>query len=237
MLSDCREQRPFYPQLEGTVLGTLQIPTTLPPSDELLALGGMKEHALADYYLGRLKEYPVNILGLHAEIEGLKYLRWLRLFPKPPCIHSAIFSSITRTMVATSSGSTSQVFGREPPEGDYWNAKRNAPRENFLGLGCPKKIPLPWIRYARLPGMAPVAILNQADVARDGPTPNIVEELPLVEAVKKIFQHGSLPSSLSFVLQLTYRSGSSSIRCHVQVEFINRNHGRSVKVVQVSRES
>ena len=78
--SDCRGQRPFYPQLEGTVLGTLQIPTTLPTSDELLGLGGMKEQALADYYLGRLKEYPVNILGLHAEIEGLKYLRWLRLF-------------------------------------------------------------------------------------------------------------------------------------------------------------
>ena len=79
MLSDCREQRPFYPQLEGTVLGTLQIPTTLPTSDELLALGGMKEHALADYYLGRLKEYPVNILGLHAEIEETQVFKVVTL--------------------------------------------------------------------------------------------------------------------------------------------------------------
>jgi undecaprenyl phosphate-alpha-L-ara4FN deformylase len=78
--SDCRGHRPFYPQLEGMVLKTLQIPATLPTSDELLGLGGIKEHALADYYLSHLKEHPVNILGMHAEVEGLKYVGWLRFF-------------------------------------------------------------------------------------------------------------------------------------------------------------
>lgn len=78
--SDCRGRRPFYPLLDSTVLKVLQIPTTLPTSDELLGLDGMKEQGLADYYLARLKEDAVNVLGLHAEIEGLKYAGWLRAF-------------------------------------------------------------------------------------------------------------------------------------------------------------
>ena len=78
--SDCRGQRPFYPRVAGTVLKTLQVPTTLPTSDELLGRDGMNEQALADYYLRSLREDCVNLLGLHAEIEGLSYAGWLRTF-------------------------------------------------------------------------------------------------------------------------------------------------------------
>jgi len=78
--SDCRGQKPFYPRVAGMVLKTLQIPTTLPTTDELLGVGGMNEHALADYYLRSLREDCVNLLGLHAEIEGLRYAGWLRTF-------------------------------------------------------------------------------------------------------------------------------------------------------------
>jgi undecaprenyl phosphate-alpha-L-ara4FN deformylase len=78
--SDCRGQRPFYPRVAGTVLKTLQIPTTLPTSDELLGVDGMKEQALADYYLRKLAKDAANVLGLHAEIEGLRYAGWLRTF-------------------------------------------------------------------------------------------------------------------------------------------------------------
>jgi peptidoglycan/xylan/chitin deacetylase (PgdA/CDA1 family) len=78
--SDCRGQRPFYPRVAGTVLKTLQIPTTLPTSDELLGVEGRKEQALSNYYLSKLHEDAVNVLGLHAEIEGLRHAGWLRMF-------------------------------------------------------------------------------------------------------------------------------------------------------------
>jgi peptidoglycan/xylan/chitin deacetylase (PgdA/CDA1 family) len=78
--SDCRGQKPFYPRVGGIVLKTLQIPTTLPTSDELLGLDGMNEERLADYYLGSLRRDSVNLLGLHAEMEGLRYAGWLRTF-------------------------------------------------------------------------------------------------------------------------------------------------------------
>ena len=38
--SDCRDDAPFYPELDGGSAKTLQIPTTLPTSDELLAARG-----------------------------------------------------------------------------------------------------------------------------------------------------------------------------------------------------
>ncbi len=78
--SDCRGQKPFYPRVTGTVLKTLQVPTTLPTSDEILGVEGMNQQALADYYLRRLREDRVNLLGLHAELEGLRYAGWLRTF-------------------------------------------------------------------------------------------------------------------------------------------------------------
>ena len=78
--SDCRGQKPFYPRVAGAVLKTLQIPTTLPTSDELLGVDGMNEQALADYYLHSLHQDSVNLLGLHAEMEGLRYAGWLRAF-------------------------------------------------------------------------------------------------------------------------------------------------------------
>jgi hypothetical protein len=78
--SDCRGQKPFYPRVAGMVLKTLQIPTTLPTSDELLGLHGMNEERLADYYLRNLRQDSINLLGLHGEMEGLRYAGWLRSF-------------------------------------------------------------------------------------------------------------------------------------------------------------
>ncbi len=78
--SDCRGTRPFYPLVDGTVLKTLQIPTTLPTSDELLGMRGINERTLSDYYLSRLRNSAVNVMGLHPEIEGIKHANWLHMF-------------------------------------------------------------------------------------------------------------------------------------------------------------
>ncbi len=78
--SDCRGRRPFYPLVDGTVLGTLQVPTTLPTSDEVLGTVGITVENLADYYRSKLIEDSVNVLGLHAELEGLGSMKWLHEF-------------------------------------------------------------------------------------------------------------------------------------------------------------
>jgi len=93
--SDCRGHRPFYPRVAGSVLKTLQIPTTLPTSDELLGVRGMNGQALADYYLRGLRRDCVNLMGLHAEIEGLRYAGWLRTFLAASLKRGAEFSLLS----------------------------------------------------------------------------------------------------------------------------------------------
>lgn len=78
--SDCRGHHPFYPRVDGAILTTLQIPTTLPTSDEILGTPGINEDTIAGYYLDNLRQDRVNVLGLHSEFEGLRYAGWLRAF-------------------------------------------------------------------------------------------------------------------------------------------------------------
>jgi len=94
-VSDCRGNRPFYPRIAGTVLKTLQIPTTLRTSDEVLGVDGITEQSLADYYLRNLREDRINLLGLHAEIEGLNYSGWLRTFLAASLHRGAKFSLLS----------------------------------------------------------------------------------------------------------------------------------------------
>src|SRR5262249_6978707 len=93
--SDCRGERPVSPRVAGRLLKTLQIPTTLPTSDELLGIDGMNEQLLADYYLRRLRGDCINLLGLHAEIEGLNYSGWLRTFLAASLHRGAKFSLLS----------------------------------------------------------------------------------------------------------------------------------------------
>lgn len=76
--SDTRVGPPFFPLLAGGAAArTLQVPTTLPTSDELLAAGAARSDGLADWYDRRLRADTLNVVGLHAEAEGLQLAAWL----------------------------------------------------------------------------------------------------------------------------------------------------------------
>jgi peptidoglycan/xylan/chitin deacetylase (PgdA/CDA1 family) len=76
--SDCRDGAPFYPARDGWRARTLQIPTTLPTSDELLGAGAARADDLADWYDAHLVPGQVNVVGVHAEAEGIHFAEWLR---------------------------------------------------------------------------------------------------------------------------------------------------------------
>lgn len=78
--SDCRGTSPFFPKVNGQVFRTLQIPTTLPTLDELLGRSEFSLEKIADHYLSLLKPDLPNILTVHAELEGIKYLSWFQNF-------------------------------------------------------------------------------------------------------------------------------------------------------------
>jgi undecaprenyl phosphate-alpha-L-ara4FN deformylase len=66
--SDARGTHPFIPRSTGTVYKTPQIPTTLPTLDELLG----------SHYLSLLKPEGLNVLTIHAELEGMKQIALFR---------------------------------------------------------------------------------------------------------------------------------------------------------------
>lgn len=74
--SDARGRSPFRPRFGGRVFDTPQIPTTLPTLDELLGLPEHPESGLVDEYLGWLREDALNVLTVHAEIEGMAHRVW-----------------------------------------------------------------------------------------------------------------------------------------------------------------
>ena len=71
---------PFFPRINRTIFETLQIPTTLPTLDELLGLPEFPLNNLIYYYKSLLKVKCPNVLTIHAELEGMKYLGWFRDF-------------------------------------------------------------------------------------------------------------------------------------------------------------
>jgi undecaprenyl phosphate-alpha-L-ara4FN deformylase len=77
--SDTRDGPPFRPMVNSAPLATLQLPTALATSDELLGSGAARTDELAPWYLARLEPGP-QVIGLHAEAEGLHFSGWLRRF-------------------------------------------------------------------------------------------------------------------------------------------------------------
>lgn len=69
--SDTRGESAFFPEIDGRVFKTLEIPSTLPTFDELLGRPEFPDEKIAAHYVSLLKPDRPNILTVHAEIEGM----------------------------------------------------------------------------------------------------------------------------------------------------------------------
>lgn len=68
--SDCRGTSVFRP-LIGTVQCTPQIPVTLPTYDEAIGRDGITDENYSQKLLSQLKPEGLNVLAIHAEVEGM----------------------------------------------------------------------------------------------------------------------------------------------------------------------
>jgi len=78
--SDTRGTHPFFPRSKGKVFKTLQVPTTLPTLDELLGRPEYPEDRIVAHYLSLLDPDKLNVLTIHAEVEGMKNIALFRSF-------------------------------------------------------------------------------------------------------------------------------------------------------------
>lgn len=72
--SDTRGVSPFYPEIDGQIFKTLEIPSTLPTFDELLGRREFPDEKIIDHYASLLKTDQFNVFTIHAEIEGMMKL-------------------------------------------------------------------------------------------------------------------------------------------------------------------
>jgi undecaprenyl phosphate-alpha-L-ara4FN deformylase len=69
--SDTRGGAPFFPRAGGIAFRTLEIPSTLPTFDELMGRPEYPDTKIVPHYLALLRADRVNVLTIHAEIEGM----------------------------------------------------------------------------------------------------------------------------------------------------------------------
>lgn len=73
--SDTRGRTPFRCRVDGEVLDTLEIPTTLPTLDEVMGREDLRNAAaVLEFYLARFDASRLNVHTLHAETEGMAEL-------------------------------------------------------------------------------------------------------------------------------------------------------------------
>jgi undecaprenyl phosphate-alpha-L-ara4FN deformylase len=73
--SDTRGIAPYRCFVEGRVLATPEIPTTLPTLDEVMGRRELSDdNAVRDFYLGLSKPDALNVHTIHAETEGMSQL-------------------------------------------------------------------------------------------------------------------------------------------------------------------
>jgi len=76
--SDSRGTHPFFPRVDGRVFKTIQMPTTLPTLDELLGRPEYPVDRMAEHYVSLLRPDALNVLTIHAELEGMRHQLLLR---------------------------------------------------------------------------------------------------------------------------------------------------------------
>ncbi|MFH1125029.1 MAG: 4-deoxy-4-formamido-L-arabinose-phosphoundecaprenol deformylase [Pseudomonadota bacterium] len=69
--SDCRGETLFRPVVDGKKLLQPQVPVTLPTYDEVIGRNGVSNNNYNEHMLNLLKPEGLNVLTIHAEVEGI----------------------------------------------------------------------------------------------------------------------------------------------------------------------
>jgi undecaprenyl phosphate-alpha-L-ara4FN deformylase len=78
--SDCRGEDIFFPVVNGDIISQPQIPVTLPTYDEVIGHNGISDRNYNEYMMSLFKHERLNILTIHAEVEGMACLDMFDLF-------------------------------------------------------------------------------------------------------------------------------------------------------------
>lgn len=112
--SDCRGKSIFFPVVDGVTLAQPQIPVTLPTYDEVIGRQGISNHNYNEYLLSLLQPDGLNVLTIHAEVEGMECLTMFAQFLKQAQSRGACFCPLGALLTNSKIERASMIFKTIP---------------------------------------------------------------------------------------------------------------------------
>ncbi len=120
--SDCRGQSVFYPVAQGQTLSQPQIPVTLPTYDEVVGNNGITKENYNEYLLTLLRPGRLNVLTIHAEVEGIVCLNMFNSFLKSAQQQGGLFVPLGNLLDDNDKIDFGTIAAREIPGRQGWVA-------------------------------------------------------------------------------------------------------------------
>jgi undecaprenyl phosphate-alpha-L-ara4FN deformylase len=120
--SDCRGETIFYPVVKGEVLSQPQVPVTLPTYDEVIGRAGISAGEYNDYLLSLLDPARLNVLAIHAEVEGIACLGMFERFLDAARARGASFVPLGALLRECSRIDKARLLPRSIPGREGWAA-------------------------------------------------------------------------------------------------------------------
>jgi undecaprenyl phosphate-alpha-L-ara4FN deformylase len=118
--SDCRGKSIFRPIVGGRELKHPQIPVTLPTYDEVVGCNGVTDSNYNDYLLSLVDCQKLNVLAIHAEVEGIAYLEMFEQFLNMSISKGISFVPLSLLLSEYHSTESATIIRKEIPGRQGW---------------------------------------------------------------------------------------------------------------------
>lgn len=118
--SDCRGVSIFRPFVNEEQLSQPQIPVTLPTYDEVIGRNGVTDNTYNNHMLSLLKPDKLNILTIHAEVEGMACFGMFDRFLKMAQSKGASFVPLGTFVTGSPSFGHGTIIAKEIPGRAGW---------------------------------------------------------------------------------------------------------------------
>ena len=118
--SDCRGKNIFQPIVKGCELIQPQVPVTLPTYDEAVGRNGVTDNNYNDYMISLLDPAKLNVLTIHAEVEGIACLEMFGEFVRKACSKSFSFVPLRVLLEEYPQSNPATIVTREIPGRQGW---------------------------------------------------------------------------------------------------------------------
>lgn len=120
--SDYRGHSIFWPVVNGRLFSQPQVPVTLPTYDEIIGKNGISDLNYNDYLLSLFKPTALNVLTIHAEVEGIAKYALFEDFLRKSQARGVSFVPLGALLGESSAIDRSGIVAKEIPGREGWLA-------------------------------------------------------------------------------------------------------------------